>query len=517
MQKLLAALALLIGLIAPAHAEWRKAVSPRFIVYGNMKEAQLLEFTQKVERFDTFLRNRFNVPEETAPFPLTIFMVGESVSVGKLAGSSGGSNMAGFFTIGPNGPMAVSQRSSSSGGPDDEADLILFHEYVHHFMFQYFPAAYPEWFVEGFAEFYSTTSFDKEGHASYGRPAQHRAYTLFAGLQLSAKTMLVSRVNDLGEEARASLYARGWLLTHYLNFAPERAGQLSRYIEAINNGTDALVAAQAQFGDLAKLDKDMNKYRDAKRITVAKQNAVTPVPTAIAVSQLDPADAAIVMDRLSLMQRANDDQRKKAIANLTAAHAKFPASSNVAGLLAQALYEAEDDSAAKTMVDKALMLDAQNGHAMLYRGMIEMRQLLRDDVADPARWKVARGFVIKANRATPSNPYPLFRYYKSFRDQGIAAPPIAGKGLEQAALLVPQDFEMRSAYVTYLIEQKKLGQALQLLKPVANNPHGGSSADYARDMIKRLERAIKNGGKFDNSDEEDTTNEPKSREPQKEK
>jgi tetratricopeptide (TPR) repeat protein len=430
-------------------------------------------------------------------------MVSENVSVDKLMGR-GNQNTAGFFTIGPNGPMAVSQRLTGEYGADNEADIVLFHEYVHHFMFQYFPAAYPEWFVEGFAEFYSTTNFDKEGRATFGRPAQHRAYTLIEGQVLPAEKMLVARVNDLNGEGRASLYARGWLLTHYLMFAPERAGQLTRYIKVINDGTDGMVAARAQFGDLAKLDKDLNKYRDAKRISILTQRTATPLPANIAVTSLDPADTAIIMDRLSLMQGANEEQRKKAIANLSAARAKFPASSGTAGLLAQALYEEEDDKAAKTAVDVALALDPKNNHAMLYRGMIDMRQLLKDDVVDPARWKAARSYIVKANRANPDDPYPLYRYYKSFTDQGIDVPPVAGDGLAMASSVIPQDFEMRSAYITYLIGQNKLADALTLIKPLANNPHGGGSADYARDMIKRLEKAISNGGRFEEDDGEDS-------------
>jgi hypothetical protein len=503
MRKILAALALLFGLISPAHAEWRKAVSPNFIVYGNMKEPQLLEFTQKIERFDTFLRGKFDVKGALAPFPLTVFIVGENISVDKLMGRSG-QNTAGFFTIGPNGPMAVSQRLSSQYGDGDDADIVLFHEYVHHFMFQYFPAAYPEWFVEGFAEFYSTTNFDKEGRATFGRPAQHRAYTLFAGQALPAEKMLGARVRDLNEEGQASLYARGWLLTHYLTFAPERAGQLTRYINAINAGTDSMIAARAQFGDLAKLDKDLNKYRDAKRINVLTQRAATPLPASVAVTVLDPANAAIIMDRLSVMQGANDDQRKKVITNLTAARSKFPASSSVASLLAQTLYENEDDKGAKTAVDAALTLDAKNNHAVLYRGMINMRQLLKDDIVDPARWKAARADIVKANRANPDDPYPLYHYYKSFSDQGVEVPPLAAEGLAAATRVIPQDFEMRSAYINYLIGQKKLADALTLIKPLANNPHGGGSADYAREMIKRLEKAISNGGRFEEEGEDDS-------------
>ena len=43
------------------------------------------------------------------------------------------------------------------------ADVILFHEYVHHFMLQHFSVAYPAWFVEGYAELFSNTRFERDG------------------------------------------------------------------------------------------------------------------------------------------------------------------------------------------------------------------------------------------------------------------------------------------------------------------------------------------------------------------
>lgn len=55
--------------------------------------------------------------------------------------------------------------------------LTLLHEYVLHFMFQDTRAAYPAWYVEGFAEYLSTATF-AEGAMSVGTPDKGRACTL---------------------------------------------------------------------------------------------------------------------------------------------------------------------------------------------------------------------------------------------------------------------------------------------------------------------------------------------------
>ena len=40
----------------PAHAEWRRAESPNFVLYGNLSESQLRERILLLEDFDRLLR-----------------------------------------------------------------------------------------------------------------------------------------------------------------------------------------------------------------------------------------------------------------------------------------------------------------------------------------------------------------------------------------------------------------------------------------------------------------------------
>src|SRR3546814_16260759 len=58
-------------------------------------------------------------------------------------------------------------------------------------------------------------------------------------------------------------YTFGWLLSLYLNFAPERKGQLLTYLQALNSGEDSLTAAKRVFGDLDALQREV---RDRKSV-----------------------------------------------------------------------------------------------------------------------------------------------------------------------------------------------------------------------------------------------------------
>ena len=131
------------------------------------------------------------------------------------------------------------------------ADIIFFHEYAHHLMFQIIDRPLPEWVVEGFAEFMSTVRFGKERrHWDRSARANHRAWGLFGGDRLPLATMLSGNYTKITPEQRKSIYGRGWLLVHYLTFEKSRAGQLERYVDMMSKGTPPLAAARSAFGDL---------------------------------------------------------------------------------------------------------------------------------------------------------------------------------------------------------------------------------------------------------------------------
>ncbi len=107
-------------------------------------------------------------------------------------------------------------------------------------MKRYAGAAYPAWFIEGFAEYYSTVDFTKDGRYEIGRPLHSRAHGLLTMPKIPAEKLLLQRPGEMRNSGQVDVYyGRSWLLTHMLYNDPARKGQLGRYIEAINNGEDA--------------------------------------------------------------------------------------------------------------------------------------------------------------------------------------------------------------------------------------------------------------------------------------
>ena len=135
---------------------------------------------------------------------------------------------------------------------------------------------------------------------------------------------------------------------------------------------------------------------------------------------------------------------------------------------------------------------------MRLRGVLKS-QNIKLNVSDAARWKEARGWIVKANRADVNDPMPLFAYYQSFRQQGLQPSLSALQGLARAYLMVPEDREVRMTYAYSLAAEKKFAPAIRLIETVAFDPHSGPGSAEARSMLKRLHAAQdgKNGDALD--------------------
>ena len=98
-------------------------------------------------------------------------------------------------------------RKSGDGDKNDlSANAVLQHEYAHHFMFSSWPgAAFPSWFIEGFAEFHATAVVDTDGGVVLGAPPQYRAQSILNGNWLPLDKLLVAEPAKLRNDDRGPL------------------------------------------------------------------------------------------------------------------------------------------------------------------------------------------------------------------------------------------------------------------------------------------------------------------------
>lgn len=493
MKRLFRLAALVLGLsLLPqaAFAEWREASSRHFLVYSEGGAQALQEFATKLEKFDKAMRLRLGFPDEDLGpgNRVTVFVVDNVAAVQRL-GRAKGSGIAGFYSGRAGGSIAVVPRTSGTGGRNElDPATILLHEYSHHMMLQTVAAAYPAWFREGFAEFYSTARFEKNGSIGFGAAANHRAWSLVGMNPLPIEILFDPTRRKLSQdEWVATVYGRGWLLTHYLTFDRARRGQLETYLNAVNSGKSSLEAAEAAFGDLKVLDRELKTYLNRRMIPYLPIKAELLGVQPVALRTLRPGENAIMDLWIRSQVGVTREDAARVARDMRKAAEPWPDDPAVQAALAEAEFDAGEMDSAEAAAARAIAADPKNVDALTYRARVAFERAKASAKGDEAAWKAVRRLIGQANRADPNHPQPLILYYQSFAAQGIAPTRLAVDGLLQAFALAPQDVGLRMNAARQLLVDGKAAEARRALAPIAFDPHGGALGQAVTAVIAKLD------------------------------
>ena len=456
---------------APARAEWLEAKSNHFIIYSEQSPDDLRAYATRLERFDLAVRKARGKddPPLTDSNRLTVYVLANQPAVESLSGVTG---VAGFYIPRVAGSVAFVHRGRKSRDKWDlNAETVFFHEYMHHLMLQDIRIALPHWMVEGYAEFFATAEILDDGSVRIGAVPAYRARSLFnlGNYAMSLTDMLQADYKNADRLEVVSVYGTGWLLTHYLTFEPGRRGQATRYAQAIQNGTPPLEAAKAAFGDLNKLEREIERYLYRKTMTTITIPASDLKVGPIAIRPLTPGEEAIMKVRMRSDRGVTKKTAGAVAADARRVASRFPNDAAVQSALAEAEHDAKNYEASIAAAERALAADPRSMKALIYKGrsLLEMgkRHVAKTD------WNHVRSWFAKANRLDPEDPEPLMLYYQTYRAEGAYPPKIAAEGLYYAHVLVPQDEEVRLAAFRQYILDKKLVDAKNIFATMAYNPH----------------------------------------------
>ena len=486
--QLLSAVALFV-LASPAQAEWWEAETDHFVVYSETSAANAKEFAEKMEQLDMSLRSLQNVkfaPTNSPSKKLTVFRFGEIDDISRLAPGA-----AGFYIPNLGGSSAFTPAKNESRGTGsllgsraDSADRkkldpekVLFHEYTHHFMFQHFSAPYPKWYSEGYAETIATIVMKPDGSFHIGDPPNYRSDLLFQSmLNVSLERMLTTPNKPTGED-QYSWYSVGWLLNHYLTFEPSRQGQLTKYLRAIKDGVKPPEAARQAFGDIDKLDREINKYKGSKNLRGIDVRIANFSPPVAKMRRLTPDEEAIMKVRIRSKAGVNRKLAPGTARDAREVAARHPNSYSVHLALAEAEldlggFDASNLPRAEAAADRALSIKPDSVDAMIYKG----RALYERGKADKSLLPTARTWFAKAYKLDPNHAAPLYYNYLTYYEAGGAIPESAIIGLEKAYDEALYDHGLKLVLARQLLAEKKGPAARSVLMPVAIFPEFGDSA-----------------------------------------
>ena len=473
----IAALAALIVATPAAAQRWHVAETNNFIVKSEDGEEETRQFAIDLERFDMALRTLQDMPigeeQPTKATKLTVYRFGDIGDIGRMAGVSG---VAGFYIPRAGDSVAFTpqrerrRRSNSVVNRDRREEVqrldavsVLQHEYVHYFMMQHFPAAYPSWYVEGFAELMATTRFNENGSFHVGDPPQYRAYQIFQMRQFPLSDMLNAEHDLAGREAY-QFYGTGWLLTHYLNF--NKYAELTEYLTAIGQGEDSLTAAERIFGDLDEIDEILRDYRDGPfpGIDVLPADYAEPQVSVRAMSEIEER---MIMEEMQLRRGTDKDEAQSLASSIRRDIAAAGESPQALYLLARAEYSAENYDAAEQAAQRLIALDADSVEGNLMMSWVSLERI--ED--DPSWAEPAREYAAAALDGDMADPRSRIAYYASWFEAKEEAPMNAIIALEDAFETAGSDPAYRVILGRQLVLEDRLDSARIVLMPIAFRGH----------------------------------------------
>ena len=474
--KALAGMGLAMMSMGTAQAAWYQAQTRHFTVYSEGNDEKLRGFAERLEKFDYLLRVVTRVTDPDRGSPVKVFLLSNDGKVKSLARNP---NIGGFYTTSDRTAFAVLSREAKSNKFDFGAEEILFHEYTHHFMLHHFPAAYPAWYVEGFAEFFSVVKFPKDGSIEFGHVPLARAPGLVLGTPYPVANLFARDTDGLSLRDGDRYYGTAWLLTHYFQYKADRRAEIAAYLKDVADGVKDIKPDSYFAGGLPGLEKDLKAYM-RHRLSASSLKPTEMKIDTIAVTPVDPAQGALVESELELMSARHRDEAPKLADSIRATTAEYPDSAYALALLAEAESAADRKDAALAAADRAIAIDPKSARAYAVRAEVLLERAHDSDTAED--WKAALTSIVRANRADTEDPVPLALFYRYHAMRGGKMPDIGYDGLYKAFALLPPrpDYRFNVAHATATKGDYKL--ASTLLDPIAYSPHGSGMRDAALKM-----------------------------------
>lgn len=483
-----ALLAIIAAAASPVQAKWYEASSEHFVIYADDSENDVREFAENLEKYHSAMA-LVSGRSVVIPSPsnrVTIFVVGSQRDIRKLAGSDS-DTIAGFYLPRAGASRAFVQdiRNRSNGYPDFST-IILLHEYAHHFLIGSSRYAMPRWTNEGAAEFFASAGFNKDGSVQIGRPAMHRAGELHYADDVSVHELLDT---ELYEQRRGkgydAFYGMSWALYHYLTFNEERRGQLSQYSGLVMQGKSSLEAAKEAFGDIDRLDKEIERYLRQRRMFNIKLPPERISYGPITLRELPEGEAEIMDVRIVSQRGVTREQALELLVDAREIAEKFPGDAGVLTALAEAEYDAGNDDEAIAAADRAIAIDPMRPNAYVQKGYALFRKAEDADDVEAAYAEAMKTFSA-LNKIENDHPLPLIYYYRSFIERGVRPSENARHALERASQLAPFDQGLALNTAMMFAEEGKIDVARFTLEPLAANPHGGPLAGQAKEFLEAL-------------------------------
>lgn len=474
------ALAATLALVAmffggPAAAStWIKAESERFIVYSDVSAQATERFTRRLESYDRVLRLAMGLPPEVAPqrkLPVYLTQQADGLSV---VSPGIRDEVAGFYSASDEDVYAIVEYG--------HGEYVLFHEYAHHFMHQNFDASFPGWFVEGFAEYYATTEIRQDGSVYVGKINQGRAVWLNNPADWINLSDLFRRRAGTRASVNPTYYPLAWLTAHWFLNDPANRPKLVAYLNGLGRGADGVAAMEQALG--MSLPQFQNELEIYLRRNMPFRRVTYDFPAApVSVTTLPASASELILLNQRLKGENDEEYSADTLTRVRAAAARYPADPFARLVLGHAELKLGEREAGRDRLLALLEEQPQNVEALQYLARSALDAADADPDSGAALIQEARGYLGRAYQADDANYYTFYLLAQS-RSGAPGYPNDNDMTTWSLAYALARQLpEVRIGYAHALMVRGRSAEAVTVLRPLANAPHGGGAADVAQRMI----------------------------------
>ena len=488
---------------------WFRAESQHFIVYSNTRHSDVAALLSKLERFWFSLREFSQVdrnpPADTPKQEL--YYVDDEHALATIDPEAP-DYAIGLYTACPDGLQGFgvhmyygeNPRIPLERRPENEGLSYIFQAYARDFFYSHSPQRAPLWFIDGYAQYFSTTRFD--GDQAVVGLAPQALGTLLQRLgagylySLDYADVLVGNDsegrNDAGPAGLKNEFeARSWVLTHWILSSRDNVAKFQAYVAATAAGEDRVKAFKRIF-DLTPGQLNHTLWVYLRKLEAIKMTFKSLPEADIAFTDLPDSADTLLLTQAALKACPGDRYGHTLLNRARTEAPKYPDSELAQLTLARAEILYGDPAAALPWLDKTTRDTPKDAEAQYLRGRAYMAMAAKtpDDgvlaVRSQTNAKAEAAFETAAE-IEPKSPVVAYGFYRA----RVLATHTIDADSAGAAVLAYQEAPQVDAYAYAAgLAYAHLGRsddARAAMHVVADNPRPSLWAPLARQWLGKLD------------------------------
>jgi hypothetical protein len=490
-------------------SQWVRGESQHLVVYSDAREEDVTMLLGNLEKLHHLLRiyARPARPAEQQGPKLTLYFHARLSDLGQIDDDLP-ADAVGLYSScasGAHGFAVHLERIASlhdeqlEKSPLNDTLSHAFEAYARHFLYRHTDIRAPAWFIDGFAQYFSSVRFSEQQMVVGRMPGPIAEYLRFLDggrkYSLEYEDLLENRVagarNYAGEAGvRLEFESRAWLLTHYALSSADRRKRLSRYLALVAGGAGSTVAFERAF-DLKASDLDKVMWRYSRGV-----EALRVVPPSLPAARVRLRSLPKVADELIVADAAlkacpGRQAGERLLKKVAAVAARFPDDDLARLALGRAQIGWGDPQQALPPLNAVLLQDDAHFEARHLLGMAHLRLAERNEgIARRGHLQAAQQHL---DRARALNPPSVEAAFTAFEAELAASSPPGNAALQGviSAWQATRDIDAltRSAALA-LAYGGNADEADQTLGLLAQNAHDEPMAQWAKRWQRRLDTGV---------------------------